>query len=414
MRIIDFMVDHVGEWDLIQCTGGNREFEAFYLRDDNEAVPTASSIEKKAICLREMNMIFRHKSESAQAAPPVLMPPPQQVSMALGRAPARVPPFWKPATRDGQAAHEVVPGGPDELAWMQQLLDRTFFQKPTRDRSGKLADSFEVVACMRSENPALWDKYATRHDGVLKKIQARGGWPSEVAPVKTLRACSALHERAGAPCDSEAYLFHGTSPSSALSLLAMSFQMDLSGQRMGNMFGPGGYLAEECSKADEYASDDQTGTYKGLFSLVVCRASLGKPFVSETGGDFSGKVSSGDFDFVIGDREKASGTYREFVFSDESALYPEYVVIYKRVFQDPAAAAGQDLGRKWVFDAGESEMKPMPANISSGIEKAYNKGAVTYKYELSEGKVYEIDFESSTQRNVRSGRERQIGCQATV
>ena len=41
-------------------------------------------------------------------------------------------------------------------------------------------------------------------------------------------------------------------------------------------------------------------------------------------------VQSGGFHSVLGDREKARGTYREFVVYDQDQAYPEYLIIYRR------------------------------------------------------------------------------------
>jgi hypothetical protein len=103
------------------------------------------------------------------------------------------------------------------------------------------------------------------------------------------------------------------------------------------MFGPGIYLAEASSKADEYARDDAGGTYAGLFAMVVCRAVIGRPFVTSDPGNHAHKVTSGEYDVVIGDREKAVGTYREFVFFNEASVYPEYAVFYRREFASDSA-----------------------------------------------------------------------------
>merc|ERR1719281_2292342 len=64
----------------------------------------------------------------------------------------------------------------------------------------------------------------------------------------------------------EQYLFHGSNPTSAMSILGTSFKVDLAGKTAGTMFGPGVYLAEASSKSDEYARDDQGGDYDGLFA----------------------------------------------------------------------------------------------------------------------------------------------------
>lgn len=39
------------------------------------------------------------------------------------------------------------------------------------------------------------------------------------------------------------------------------------------------------------------------------------------------------YDSVCGDRLKAVGTFREMVFFNEEAVYPEFIVIYTRVFE---------------------------------------------------------------------------------
>ena len=99
-------------------------------------------------------------------------------------------------------------------------------------------------------------------------------------------------------------------------------------------------LAEASSKADEYARDDQGGDYDGLYAVLLCRAVCGRPFVVETPGDYTQQCVSGEYDVVIGDREKAVGTYREFIFFHDSSIYPEYAVFYRRVMSD-----GSDVPR---------------------------------------------------------------------
>ena len=77
-----------------------------------------------------------------------------------------------------------------------------------------------------------------------------------------------------------------------------------------------------------YARDDVGGEYDGLYAMLVCRAVLGQPFVTEKPGNYADKVTSGDFDCVVGDREHAVGTFREFVFFREASIYPEFAVFY--------------------------------------------------------------------------------------
>jgi len=154
-----------------------------------------------------------------------------------------------------------------------------------------------------------------------------------------MKACSAFqerctHPRLGNPTN-EAYLFHGSNPTSAISILSTSFKVDFAGAAVGTMFGPGVYLAESSAKSDEYARDENTGSaYDGLFAVLLCRVVVGSSYVVEKPGDYTEKCTSGEFDSVVGDREKAVGTFREFIVFDEASIYPEYVAFYRREYKD--------------------------------------------------------------------------------
>merc|ERR1719162_249357 len=85
--------------------------------------------------------------------------------------------------------------------------------------------------------------------------------------------------------DGEALLAHGTNPSSAMAILKSGFSLAAAGKATGTMFGYGIYLAECVSKSDEYARDDNGGTYPGLMAMLVCRSLVGKAHVVEDAGD---------------------------------------------------------------------------------------------------------------------------------
>merc|ERR1711920_34244 len=117
-----------------------------------------------------------------------------------------------------------------------------------------------------------------------------------LAAPELARKC--VHERVGNPTN-EAYLMHGTSPTSALAILATSFKVDFAGKSAGTMFGPGVYLAESSSKADEYAQDDTEGAYQGLYAMLICRVSMGRAFITEQPGNYAKECTSGHFDVVL-------------------------------------------------------------------------------------------------------------------
>lgn len=199
-----------------------------------------------------------------------------------------------------------------------------------------MAEKFWVKSAMRSEHPALWDRYAKRRN----ELGSLGRDPSTFVVPKTMQLGTPLEKRctdsSGENRSNEAFLFHGTNPTSAISILGTSFKVDFAGGAAGTMFGPGVYLAEASTKSDEYAQDDVEGAYKGLFAMLICRAVCGSSFVTEKPGNYADQVTSGNFDSVLGDREKAVGTYREFIFFNEASIYPEYVVFYTRDYGQDA------------------------------------------------------------------------------
>lgn len=70
--------------------------------------------------------------------------------------------------------------------------------------------------------------------------------------------------------------------------------------------------------------------------MLLCRACLGEVQVIEDA-DPQAHTRTGPgeaYDTTLGDRESAAGTYREFVVSSKHLIYPEYAIIYERVYAD--------------------------------------------------------------------------------
>lgn len=137
----------------------------------------------------------------------------------------------------------------------------------------------------------------------------------------------------------EFYLFHGSKPSSVKDICMNDFLLKMAGAHRGTLYGSGVYFAESSSKADEYAEDDKDGIYRGLYAMLLCRVTLGRLLVTEEVRPDGAKLEAAcrgpaaTHHSVLGDREKARGTYREFVLFGTKQAYPEFVVIYRR--QDP-------------------------------------------------------------------------------
>jgi len=141
-------------------------------------------------------------------------------------------------------------------------------------------------------------------------------------------------------------------------------------------------MAEACFKSDEYTEAD-VGDREGWRPIVLCRVLTGrhhytadvKPNVEE----ITQVISSGECDSVLGDREKCRGTFREFIIFDDSQVYPEWLIWYRRRFDqkvDPAllhphavsAAEGHQPTVAAEFE--EDDEAGINHEIEYGVEKA--------------------------------------------
>lgn len=257
--------------------------------------------------------------------------------------PVEFPPYWKVQSADQRTfdneSEEVKQA-------MQKLLDSTWKDVRTRDakihgRSGKM-ERFEVVMVQRNENPKVWGPYFKLRARLAKKLAQDGG--CQTYDIKTKgeadEETNPLYERAGLmEAGNEFYLFHGTKPSAVKAICDDDFLVDMAGQNAGTLFGPGLYFAEASTKADEYADDDKEGIFSGLYAMILCRVMCGNMnYTDEVRPNVQSLVdsilTSHTHHSVLGDREKCRGTYREFIVFDRDQVYPEYVIIYKRVSED--------------------------------------------------------------------------------
>eukprot|EP00933_Yihiella_yeosuensis_P050933 TRINITY_DN48744_c0_g1_i1.p1 TRINITY_DN48744_c0_g1~~TRINITY_DN48744_c0_g1_i1.p1 ORF type:complete len:627 (-),score=120.81 TRINITY_DN48744_c0_g1_i1:336-2165(-) len=132
----------------------------------------------------------------------------------------------------------------------------------------------------------------------------------------------------------EAWLLHGTKPTAAEKITKDDFRIHMAGTSTGTLYGRGIYFAENSTKADEYCHPDPTS---GLCTMLICRVVLGRILyndeVTPDPRHLEEKCLKGDFQAVLGDRRACRGTFREFAVFDEDAIYPSYIVTYKRVME---------------------------------------------------------------------------------
>lgn len=229
-----------------------------------------------------------------------------------------------------------------EFRKFQELLDDTFKNKATRDRKGKMASRFKVTDVMRLEDSRLFKRYLQKRaemaelprPKLIKNMPGSGKIKTTDFATDEIWGDEDGEGVLSAPGLNEAYLFHGSNPVGALGIGEDGFNMSKVGSNVGTMFGGGAYFGEACSKSDEYSTQDIGGVFPGKFALLVCRVLLGSTFrVTDSNiPAIEAALATGHYQSVLGDREAAVGTYREFVVFDEAQIYPEYVVIYERVF----------------------------------------------------------------------------------
>lgn len=268
---------------------------------------------------------------------------PSDIANSAGEFPS----YWKnQASRDASSNfQEFVPVSDDVLAGLQQLLDRSYVKKWTRDRRKHQADpnvprGYKVHSALRNEHKNGWLAYQWRKSRIAEAMEedTRTGPASSLGPVEQFKTLSSQWQDFGeggseplAEELNEWYLFHGCSDWVAHRICETDFHIGSAGKNTGTLYGGGTYLAESITKCDEYAQVDE----RDQFCVLLCRGLGGRvrytDEVTPNPEDLTQGCIEGPFDSVIGDREKCRGTFKEFVFYAADAMYPEYIIYYTRI-----------------------------------------------------------------------------------
>eukprot|EP00931_Biecheleriopsis_adriatica_P073448 TRINITY_DN47730_c0_g1_i1.p1 TRINITY_DN47730_c0_g1~~TRINITY_DN47730_c0_g1_i1.p1 ORF type:complete len:925 (+),score=186.67 TRINITY_DN47730_c0_g1_i1:37-2775(+) len=384
MRVCDFMVDRLG-WSFVVCNVCNLGPAGHY---------------------REQQLVFRYDGERRDV--PVVRPSNDVLNDAAFHG-IKLPSYWKDQEvlrhRKNRA---ILPCEQDEVEALQQIFDHTFKRILTRDRvyeyqaqtSEEMPYRLEVIHAFRSENAELYLKFAERRESY------KGGWPLKA---KTTAVGDTLNNRL---LEGESYLAHGTNPSSAMAILKNGFQLDHAGKATGTMFGYGIYLAECVSKSDEYARDDNGGTYPGLMAMLMCRCLVGNPYIVQDAGDAVTTAREQQMDSVIGDRETKVGTYREFVFFDERQVLPEFAVIFRRQYEAKKvprymrSGTFGTTGRNWQVQL-DKGWANIPPDVSTALNTAVDEGRTEIDCKIADF-LYRFDLVKKIQINTATGTSRRI------
>merc|ERR1712048_85411 len=226
-----------------------------------------------------------------------------------------------------------------QIVEFQKLFDETLKKKYTRDRKGgNVPDRMIITRGYRNHNSSNWVEYSIKRAKVKAEMKTpeRDGLLRRIENLKTADVLpdADSHQYELDEEVNEQFLFHGTNDKAAKGITEGDFLVTLAGSNAGTLYGKGVYLAESVSKSDEYTEEND----KGERAILICRSTLGcVNYNDEVSPDVDALVDScvnGNFHCVVGDREKCRGTFREIIVYANNQVYPEYVIWYKRHYDN--------------------------------------------------------------------------------
>jgi hypothetical protein len=241
-------------------------------------------------------------------------------------------------------------GGKDDTSWnkripvtdktlvqeLAKLFEVTYKKAWTRDRKStginKVPAGYEFVKAEKNENYADWKGYYLKRHMIAHSCSKKPF--VEMRPLTSLAKELVDRHKLRHYCN-EWFLLHGTNPDAAEKIASGEFGLNLAGTTTGTLYGKGTYFAESVTKADEYANSKDGGP-DSLCCVLLCRVVGGYVLyndeVNPDAADLQGKVLSGEYHSILGDREKCRNTYKEYVIFDGDQIYVDYILYYKRVF----------------------------------------------------------------------------------
>eukprot|EP00928_Gymnodinium_smaydae_P007623 TRINITY_DN12734_c0_g1_i4.p1 TRINITY_DN12734_c0_g1~~TRINITY_DN12734_c0_g1_i4.p1 ORF type:complete len:529 (+),score=107.59 TRINITY_DN12734_c0_g1_i4:126-1712(+) len=222
--------------------------------------------------------------------------------------------------------HETWPERGRTGHLLQALMLSSWDDGGLRASRGVVAPlGLHVLRVLRVEDAALWAEYAQEREA----IRARRPRPARVRVAST----EALAERR--PLDlgvNETYLWYGSSPEDALNLSERRIPMRC--DEDGSVT-----LQEQAWRADEQSEDDKDGCFAGHFAMLLCRAVLGEASPPSA-------TDRAQYDSLVWESSSGSANAcREFVLPSSKQIYPEYLIMYERVYPSKTPASQMSSGR---------------------------------------------------------------------
>ena len=187
------------------------------------------------------------------------------------------------------------------LDTFQALFDFTFKGTYTRDRQGgRVPKKLVLQKAIKVHNDQNWHEFQEARGQVGPKVRQYQNnlknaghdtnlWTfpeSNVGPPLTKQCEDNLRKQGKWALDDdlkedecgEFWFWHGTSLAGANGITSGDFRVDLAGSNAGTLYGNGVYLAENCSKSDEYTTPVPNSGAEPDRILLLCRGLVGTIF----------------------------------------------------------------------------------------------------------------------------------------
>jgi len=255
----------------------------------------------------------------------------------------------------------------DQLADLQKLLDKTVKHQDnwTRDRGcaihgrnkceahcifgnrAPVPKGYELIRAEKNRNDDLWQTYSVQRAAIREECATT---TAVTCDLHSTFSCVDIKDTEPLdPSINEWRLYHGTGLAGIKGICGSNFKLKMAGcgatwkkegEKAGTpLYGWGVYLAEHSTKSDEYAEEITKGLPidVGCYALLVCRVVGGLTRLVDTNefdtDQLRQDIFDGPYHSVFGDRVcKLGKPYREIVVYDNSQIFPEYILYYKRKF----------------------------------------------------------------------------------
>ena len=206
----------------------------------------------------------------------------------------------------------------EEVAFIKGVMKHTWIYKDHagRDATGLSHSGLKVLDIWKITKSSAKSNYMERLE-TMNDIRPTRELIRNPILTSTLDPVD-YHETMNIDPFKEVLLFHGTSTDVLQSILDTGFDMAYAQE---GLYGRGMYFAESCQKSDQYADFEEERRETRLM-LFLCRVALGNMR------SYDDAYWSGSDSVVAGFDKK----FREFILTDQTQCFPEYVIIYKRVW----------------------------------------------------------------------------------